>query len=447
MRLAAPVRELRALQRDELGWLERTARDAPTVAELDLGLAPIPRARRTLYLVNSPDGVEQVLTSRETGKDTPAMRELSGWLGYGLLTLDGDAWLRHRRIIQPLFTRRRVDGYTALVHEEASAFAERWQSAAAAGADVDLRAATNRYTLRVVGRILFGDGLDDEVETVGRAFGVVSMHAIARARRPLNLPRSLPTPGARRAVSALARLHAVVDSIVADSSSAASPGGTDLVSLLLAARDPRTGERLTLQEVRDEVLVFLLAGHETTSTALAFALHLLGRHPRVQQQVRAEVSRMPAAPQAGDVDDLALTTRVVKEALRLYPPAYALSRLSGDSPTEISGVVVPPRSIVAVSPWALHRDPTLWPRPLAFDPDRFTPQAERARHRYAYIPFGGGPRACIGAQLALREAVLAVAAAVRAYELRTPPGPVPLSAGITLRPAAPMACTVRPTRP
>jgi cytochrome P450 len=242
-------------------------------------------------------------------------------------------------------------------------------------------------------------------------------------------------------------LHAVVDAIVERRRDA--PGDAeDLVSLLLAARDPETGAPLPPREVRDQVLIFLLAGHETTATTLTVALHLLGRHPDVQRRVHQELDDVLAAraPTAEDLGRLTYTTMVVKEAMRLYPPAYAFGRRSTNG-DRIGGHRIPPGSIVVVGPWATHRHPAHWPDHERFDPERFHPAAASARHRYAWFPFGGGPRACIGSHFGLAEAVVAVAVLLTGRELRADPAPVPLSTAITLRPAGPVRCEVVPRRP
>jgi cytochrome P450 len=224
-----------------------------------------------------------------------------------------------------------------------------------------------------------------------------------------------------------------------------TPGGDDLLGRLLAARDPDTGQGLDDAEIRAQVLLFLLAGHETTASALTFTLHLLGHHPGAQQRVRHEVRRVAGgrAPTAEDTARLAYTTRVVKEAMRLYPPAYGVGRRTSQDEV-IGGFLLPAGSAVVVSTWVIHRHPRHWDRPGVFNPDRFTPEREAARHRYAYLPFGAGPRACIGGSFALLEAVLATAMIVRAYRLQTPPGPIPLAAGITLRPATAVPCSLQP---
>jgi cytochrome P450 len=234
----------------------------------------------------------------------------------------------------------------------------------------------------------------------------------------------------------------VVDTII-DQRRRAPTDGSDLISLLLAARDPDTGTPLSPQQVRDQVLVFLLAGHETTSTALTFTCHLLGRHPDVQRRVRQEVDEMLAgrAPTADDVGRLTYTRMVIKEAMRLYPPAFALGRLaaSGD---RIGGHHIPPGSIILLTSWATHRRPELWPAPDRFDPDRFTADAEAARPRYAYFPFAGGLRGCIGEHFAMTEAVVATATLLASYTLRSEADSVALSTDLTLRPAGPVRCHV-----
>jgi Cytochrome P450 len=186
---------------------------------------------------------------------------------------------------------------------------------------------------------------------------------------------------------------------------AASLGADDLIGRLLSARDPVTGQGLSDAEVREQVLLFLLAGHETTATALTFTLHLLGHHPDAQQRVRDEVQQVLGgrAPTAEDAAQLTYTTRVIKEAMRLYPPAWSIARRTGHDLT-IGGYQLPAASAVILSAWAIHRHPQHWDRPAIFDPDRFTPEREAARHRYAYLPLGAGPRACIGSSFALLEA-------------------------------------------
>jgi cytochrome P450 len=259
-------------------------------------------------------------------------------------------------------------------------------TAAAAGRPVDLHREMTGYTLRVIGRLLFGADVDAAIGQVGAAFGVLNPYIHRRIVAPVRWPRSWPTPANRRAAQARAALDAVVGQIDRRRAGTA-PEADDLVGRLLAARDPATGDRLDDTEVREQVLLFLLAGHETTATALTFALHLLGRHPEVQRRVRDEAREVlgDRAPTAADAASLARTTRVVKEALRLYPPLYGIGRRTGADGT-VGGYRLPAGSVVLVSPWATHRHPRHWPHPDRFDPDRFVPDREAGRHRSPTCP-------------------------------------------------------------
>ena len=430
-----------ALLRDPLGTYERARQAHGDLVRL---VAGPPGGRVVLHLLFGPDQIRQALADHGHTKDMTFYTTIAETLGDALLTSDGERWRRQRRIVQPLFTRRRMDADVAAMTEEAAGLVASWEPAAATGRPVDLHREMTGYTMRVIGRLLFGTDVDAAIAQVGAAFGVLNRDLHRRALAPVRWPRHWPTPANRRAARARATLDAVVDEIVGRRRAAAVPAD-DLVGRLLAARDPDTGDRLDDAEVREQVLLFLLAGHETTATALTFTLHLLGRHPDAQRRVREEARAVLGGrpPTAADVVSLACTTRVVKEALRLYPPVYGIGRRTGAAGT-VGGYRLPAGSVVVISPWVTHRHPGHWPDPDRFDPDRFTPEGEAGRHRYAYLPFGGGPRACIGSHFAMLEAVVATAAVVGSYRLETPPGPVPLATGITLRPAAAVPCAVEP---
>jgi cytochrome P450 len=227
----------------------------------------------------------------------------------------------------------------------------------------------------------------------------------------------------------------VVDELIAQRQHDGADGD-DLLSRLLKARDPDTGAAMDVQQVRDEALIFLLAGHETTSTALTFTFHLLGRHPNEQRLVHEELDTVldGQAPTLDDAPALERTAMAIKEAMRLYPPAYALGRLS-EVESEIGGYTIPADSFVVVSQFATHRHPEFWDDAEMFDPARFALKRERERHAYAYFPFGGGPRACIGSHFAMLEAIIAVALLLQRFEIRSRREDVPLDTeGITLRP-------------
>jgi cytochrome P450 len=437
------------LRRDLLGTLEKAHRRYGDVVRFSAG----PRGLRiVMYAVFSPEGARQVLTGtgRRYTKGNLFYRETAAMFGDGILTSEGERWQRQKRFIQPLFTRSRVAGYVDVMAEETAALIDRWRASARHGGTVDAAEDMMRLTLAVIGRVLFGDDLNEATPTLRDAFPVISAHVLRRSQSPLRLPASWPTPANHRAGRAQRQLYEVVEDII-DRRRATTAAGRDedLLSLLLRAREPDAvgADALDDAEVRDQVLVFLLAGHETTATALTFALHLLGRHPDVQQRVRVEAEKMLGAgnltPTVERIAALTYTTQVVKEAMRLYPSAYGMGRQIPEEEV-IDGYHLPPGADVFVSPWVTHRDPRIWEQPQRFDPERFTAEQEKQRHRYAYLPFGGGPRACIGQYFSMLEATLATASIVRTFGLHAPAGPVALTTGITLRPAGSVPLTLAP---
>jgi cytochrome P450 len=427
------------LRGDQLGTFERMAAEYGDVVRFVVGP---PGLRRELYLVTHPDGVEQVLAGDPDGysKHTPIYEEVATYLGNGLLTSGGARWRQQRRTVAPLFSHRRIDTYIDVMADEAVRLADRCGVSAVGGVPIDVNAAMVEYTLRTVGRVLFGADVEDAVPVIRATFPVLNEHIRRRGMSPLRLPRRLPTPAEVRAARAQRALYSIVDEII-DRRSGASRSGRDLISLLLGARDPKTGEPMGQQEIRDQVLIFLLAGHETTSIALTFTLHLLGCHPDVQTAVHREIAEVldGRAPHADDIGRLRLTEMVVKEAMRLYPPAYSLGRVA-EHEVIIGGYRIPAGSIILLSQWTTHRRPDLWPEPRRFDPTRFEPAAEQPRPRYAYFPFAGGLRGCIGGHFAMTEAVIAIATLLARFSVVSESPDIPLLTGITLRPAGPVRC-------
>ncbi|MFK8845692.1 cytochrome P450 [Streptomyces sp. Ac-502] len=431
------------LRRSTLDTFTRARRDHGDIVRF---VAGPPGLRSVFHAVFSPEGSQRVLASEAANfrKDHPFYEEVRQSFGNGLLTSQDADYLRQRRIVQPLFTKRRVDGYAGAVASEAQAVADRWRTAP--GGAVDLVGEMNRLALRTVSRILFGTDVEAAVATVHRCFPVINKYVVRRGFAPRNLPRHWPTPANRKAAAATAELNAVCDRIAAGRRAAGAPGdgaGADLLSLLTRAGTAEDGG-LDATEIREQVLVFLLAGHETTATSLAFTLHLLARHPAEQALVREEIDAVLAGrdPEAADLDRLPRLTMALKEAMRLYPAAPVVSR-RGVAAIEIDGYRIPDGADVIVSPWVTHRHPDLWEDPERFDPLRFTPEREAARHRYAWFPFGGGPRACIGQHFSMLESVLAAAVLLRSYELTAVDRDVPLTAGITLQATGPARVRLR----
>ncbi|MFH8681360.1 cytochrome P450 [Streptomyces lydicus] len=431
------------LRRDSLATFLGAQREHGDVIRLEAGP---PGLRSVFYALFAPEGVQQVLASQAANfrKDHPLYEEVRQSFGNGLLTSQDADYLRQRRLVQPLFTKRRVDGYASAVTTEAGTLADRWHTAR--DQTVDLVPEMNRLALRTVSRILFGVDAEQAVAAIHRCLPVINAYVVQRAYVPVKLPRHWPTPANLRARAATDELNAVCDNVIAERRAAGTDvaEGDDLLSLLSAAGNDEDGS-LDATEIREQVLIFLLAGHETTATSLAFTLHLLARHPDEQAAVRAEIDRVLGGrtPTAADLDRLPGLTRALKEAMRLYPAAPVVSRRAVAA-TEIGGYRIPAGADVVVSPWVTHRNPALWPDPERFDPGRFTPEREAERHRYAWFPFGGGPRACIGQHFSMLESVLALAVLLRAYELEAVDEEVPVAAGITLQATGPGRVRLRP---
>ena len=415
------------LKRDPLQAYLDARRDHGDVVRFSAGP---PGVRMQFYMVFSPEGAQQVLASQAANfrKDGAFYEEVRHSFGNGLLTSQDGDYQRQRRLIQPLFTPRRVASYADAMGVEAEALVARW-SAPPAGV-VDAAAEMSRFTLRVVARILFGTDVEAAVGAVRTNLPILSAHILDRAFSPLRLPRQWPTPGNRKALAAEQALYQVCDEIIA------RRGGepaADLLGLLAAARG-EDGEQLDATELREQVLIFLFTGHETTATSLTFALHLLGKHPTEQQRVRAEVDALLSdgrRPTAEDYTALPHLTRVLKETMRLFPAAPFVPRRSV-AESIVDGKVLPAGVDVVVSPYVTHRHPDYWPDPERFDPDRFTPQREAVRHRYAWFPFGGGPRSCIGQHFSMLESVLALATLLRAFEVEAVNTEVSLGQEMTL---------------
>jgi len=417
---------------DPLGTYERARRDHGDVVRFRAGP---PGLRADIYAVFSAEGAQQVLAGQASNfrKDNVFYEELRRSIGNGLLTSQDETYLRQRRLVQPLFTRRRVDGYAGQVAAEGAALAGEWRERD--GGAVELVEEMHRFALRMVGRILFGTEMEKAFDVVERALPPLQAYSLKRGLSPVKPPRSWPTPANRRAARLQGELFALCDEIIARRRGGGAGDSEDLASLLVHARNAEDGS-LDAGELREQVLIFLVAGHETTATALAFALHLLARHPEEQRRVQEEVDGALGGgrvPTAADMEALPRLTRVVKEAMRLYPSAPVIGRRAvGDA--SVDGVRIPAGADVIVCPWVTHRHPAYWAEPGRFDPDRFLAEAEAGRPRYAWFPFGGGPRACIGQHLSMLESVLGVAVLLRDFSFEDlEDGEVPVGAEVTLR--------------
>ncbi len=418
-----PLVSLWRLRRDPATYLLELQRHYGNAVHLRL-------ARRHLYLFNEPEAVQEVLVTRHRAfVKGQILRQARSVLGEGLLTSEGAFHLRQRRLLQPAFHRQRIASYGATMAEYAERTAARWTD----GATFDAAQEMARLTLAVVGKTLFDADVEADAPEVGEALTELLGWSTSPLLPVIQRLDWLPLPPLRRLVASRARLHGIVDRLIADHRASGDRG--DMLSMLLAARD-EDGQPMPDEQVRAEAMTLFLAGHETTANALAWTWLLLAQHPEVEARLHAEVDAVLGGrlPTVDDVPRLTYTRQVLAESMRLYPPAWTLARRAVEE-VEIVGWRVPAGSIVLLSQFVLHRDPRFYPQPERFDPDRWTPEAQAARPRYAYFPFGAGNRICIGEAFAWLEGVLVLATIARHWRLRLAPGHrTALQALITLRP-------------
>jgi cytochrome P450 len=425
-------------RRDRLGFLLSTARTYGGVAQLG-------RRRPAVFLISEPAAVKHVLqdNAENYGRNTRGVAALRETLGDGLLTTSGAPWRRNRRLAQPAFHRQRLAGFATVMADAAAGLVARLRSAGAGGASFDVVPEFSRVALQIVGRCLFQRDLSDEADQVGRALRVALHHTMDKAQALFPLPSVLPTPANLRFHAALRTLDRLVLSLIDQRRREGGDRG-DLLSMLLLARDEDGGEGLSNAQLRDELITLLLAGHETTAMAMSWTMYLLARHRGVQRELHREAGQVVdgAAPSLDQLPRLHLTRAVLEESMRLYPPAWVVTR-SANAADQVGGHAIPPGAIVLVSPYVTHRDPLWWPDPERFDPSRFAsaahdgPAAKGApeRPRYAYYPFGGGPHLCIGAGFAMMEATILLGALARALTVDLDEShPVAVEALVTLRP-------------
>ncbi len=425
-----PFGPLARSRRDPLGFLLEVFHQFGDVFRYRLG--PL-----VFHQVAHPDGVKHVLL--ENQRNYPRSRfydRTTVVVGEGLVTTEGAPWRRLRRLAQPAFHHRRITALAGVMTDAIGSMIERWRDTAAAGAPIDVAAEFGRLTLNIVGRALLSIDLGGEADRIGAAVTESLEYLEYRINSLIPIPYHVPTPRNLRARRAIRTFDTVVADILA--SRRREPGGDrgDLLSMLLEARDEETGSSLSDRELRDQIVTFIGAGHETTAVALSWIFYLLSQHPDADARLRDEVDRALGGrvPTLDDLASLAFTRRVIEESLRLYPPVYGTIRDVREE-DEIGGYRIPARTMIVLVPYVTHRHPEFWPDPERFDPDRFLPEAVAARPRFAWYPFLGGPHQCIGQEFAMMEATLAVAMVAQAFRLRLAPGavvePKPM---LTLRP-------------
>ena len=393
---------------------------------------------QNFVLVNEPAFIEHILLTNHNNyvKSRLTRQILRPVLGNGLLISEGEFWRRQRRIMAPAFHRQRVAQAARVVVRRARRQVERWRVAQESGQSLDISHEMMSLTMEIVAEALFSSDIADSIDELDRA--VKTLIASLGTPNPLDVlgfPEWFPRWRSHRARSALALLDRMIYEIIATRRGTREVSD-DLLGLLLSARDEETGEGMTDTQVRDEVITFFAAGHETTALALTWTLYLLSRHPGIERTLHGEVDRVLAGREAtfDDLEALPYTRMVIQEAMRLFPPAFGLSRraLADD---QVGEYTIRSGSLITISPYLTHRNPRLWKDPLRFDPQRFTSDRIKARHRFAYLPFGGGPRICIGRGFAMAEACLILATIARTYRLRMASGhKVEARGRVTLRP-------------
>ena len=412
--------------RDVLGYYTRCKRDLGDIVELSM-------AGWQTFLLSHPDYIESVLVTqhRKFTKHRFFWRHVRSIFGQGLLTSEGQQWVQQRKLIQPAFHRDRINGYGAVMVDLTEKMLASWRD----GQTRDIHADMMRVTREIVVRTLFGGDVSDEDATaVNNAFNTTIEQIAVRFRRPFKIPDWVPLPENLKYTRAIRELDRLIYGFIRERR--ASPtDGNDLLSMLVAARD-ESGQAMSDEQIRDEAITLFLAGHETTAIALSWTWYLLSQNPEAREKVEAEADAVlqGRAPSVDDMPRLDYTNRVVLESMRLYPPAYGFGREAIED-VEIGGYRIPKGSTVHMFPWIVHRDERWYPDPLRFDPDRWKNDFAKTLPAFAYLPFGGGPRRCIGTSFAMMEAVLLVAAIARKFTLTLADGhKVEPFASITLRP-------------
>jgi cytochrome P450 len=423
--------------RDPLAFFERASRLGPLVHVELLGFRAV--------MVNDPEIVETICVTqnRQFKKDRFA-QDLQKVLGTGLLTSEGDFWRRQRRLAQPAFHKDRIAGYAKTMVDLTRAAIGRWRDGELRDAHTDMMA----LTLDIVGKTLFGADVGSRAREIGECLEQVTERYADPIAMGVPHWDKLPTPLNRRFQSAARRLDGIVRDLLRSHRAGTTGDGKDLLSMLMAARD-EDGSGMSDDQLRDETITLLLAGHETTAISLTFTWMLLSRHPDVRARLEAEVDEVlgDRPPTHADLPRLAFTERVVRESMRLYPPAWSIGREAGED-VDIGGHRFGRGTWFWFFPWSMQRDARFFDRPERFDPDRWSGDLAKRLPRFAYFPFGGGPRQCIGNAFATMETILCLATIARELRLEIAPGyRFDLLPTVTLRPKHGLAVRVQRRKP
>jgi cytochrome P450 len=429
------IGNLKDVIRNSNRFLEKCSREFGDVVSLRIFHIPI-------VLLANPADIEAVLSKNSANflkaRDYRAMKAV---LGEGLLTSEGSFWQKQRKLMQPAFRHENIATYAETMVEATSRMLDGWRN----GETRDVHEAFMAVTLEIVTKVLFGSVIPGDAATVAQSLTIMMEDFNRQAGLAFLLPESVPIPTFFRLKRAIEQLdemiYKLVDSRRTDRRAARNRNGEtprhDLLEMLLSSQD-EAGSEMTNEQVRDEVMTLFLAGHETTANALTWTWYLLAQHPAVAKKLAAEIDDAlhGRAPSAADVSRLPYTEMVIKESMRVYPPVWAIGRQS-IKPFDAGGYHLPAKSNVVILQWTLHRDPRFWIDPEVFDPERWSPEGARYKPvpRFAYFPFGGGPRVCIGAGFAMMEAILLLATVAQRFRMDlAPKQKVRMLPSVTLRP-------------
>jgi cytochrome P450 len=429
------------IMRNPLAFLVKASREYGDVVQFDVG------SDQAVILVNHPAAIERVLVEnhRNYTKQTIQFETFGLVTGNGLLNSDGAFWLQQRRIAQPAFHRRQLDEFGSLITNHAQQLAAAWRADHLGQAPIDVEEEMLRLSLPIICEALFGYDVRERTEEIVQAIAHALDYVMFRARVFLPIPRTWPLRINRDFQAGMELLDAFVDELIATRQQSGREEG-DLLGLLLGVRDADTGEAMPLQHVRDEVLTAIVAGFETVASGMTWIWYLLDQHPDVAARLHAELDReLEGRPPAlSDLMRLPYLNQVIKEAWRLYPPSWLISRRAQED-DELLGQPVRAGSLIVISPYVIHRHAAYWPEPERFDPDRFAEGQGGSETRYAYIPFGGGPRLCIGNRFAEMEAQLVIATLAQHFTLRLAAGQsVATVAQVTIRPQGGLRMHIEP---
>jgi cytochrome P450 len=401
-------------QMKPLSYFVKVTREHGDVVRLDVGPG-------TIYLISHPDDIKHVLQDNNRNY-RKGYEKVTPVLGNGLVTSEGEFWLRQRRLIQPAFHKQTIAGMASLMTDMIGETLENWEEIAGRGEAVDVANEMMKLMQRIIVQAMFGTNVPADPDQMGRAFDDALRFMNQFIMVPLDIIRQLPTPTNLRFRRAIKFLDRVVYQMI-EEREASDHAGDDLLSMLIQARDEESGEGMTRQQIRDEIMTIYLAGHETTANAMAWAWYLLSKHPHVRQRLEEEVDNVlgKRAPTLDDLRHLPYTRMIIDETLRLRPPAWMFARraISND---DLRGHPIPAGALVMLSPYVTHHRADLWENPEGFEPERFEQGRDKERPKFAYFPFGGGPRICIGNNFSLMESQLTLAMVTQRFRLDLIPG-------------------------